>query len=176
MVVRRGFWGWFSRKNANRTGARARSGGPPWEVGERRLKVRERAEPASESQREPRRALGSWHAVSDYWMACACRLACLRMLVLVVRVSAGGLQLYHMQSWQTHGMYMHTPYIHAHTYNTTCVHTVTQHAWSLHLSGGGHAHDGWAAALSLTCSAGCRSNNNDVRVRVQTDSQGSHCS
>ena len=40
--------------------------------------------------------------------------ACLHMHV-VVRVSTGVLQLYHIPSWQTHGMYIHTcvhPYTH----------------------------------------------------------------
>lgn len=106
--------GCFSRKNANRAGARGPSGGPLWEVGERRLNVRavlrtSLDEPSVRGMRSAAIGCSRWPEL--------CRLACLRMLVLVVRVSAaGGLQAGSCTAYTTHGRHMACTCIHPYTH------------------------------------------------------------
>jgi hypothetical protein len=62
------------------------------------------------------RALGSWHAVSGYWMAFARRLACVRSCSRACWESRHG----HGVGMDVHGM---ADTWHVHTYIHTCVHT-----------------------------------------------------
>lgn len=139
-------------------------------MGSRREKAERAPREKRESRAEPRRALGWWHGMRSAiigWPAHADSPVC-EGLSLLFACLAGGLLAVVPHAIMADTWHVHA-YIHAHTHthtlshthNTTCVHTVTQHAWWPRLSSGGHAHDAWAAALSLTCSAGCRSNNND---------------
>ena len=110
--------GCFSRKNANRTGARSRSGGPLWEVGERRLNVRA-------SERCWRRA-----STSPRFVACGQRL--LDGLWMPVRLFASACLRCSRVCWgccscttYNHGRHMACTYTHAYTHTTHS--QVTQH-------------------------------------------------